>query len=114
MNQEKYKSALRQGRLLLVSEFGYDQGFSAQRAFSRNRLIHAMGEKTLVAQSDYGSGGTWNGTMENLKQGWSPVYMCNEEPEDRGTQGLIQRGAVPVLTEQLRDLSQLQPTQLAL
>lgn len=114
MNQEKYKSALRQGRLLLVSEFGYDQGFSTQRAFSRNRLIHAMGEKTLVAQSDYGSGGTWNGTMENLKQGWSPVYMCNEEPEDRGTQGLIQRGAVPVFTEQLRDLSQLQPSQLTL
>lgn len=112
MNQPQYKEALEQGRLLLVSEFGYDQGFSTQRAFSRNRLIHAMGEKTLVAQSDYGSGGTWNGTLENLKQGWSPVFMCNEEPEHPGTCGLIERGAVPVLTEELSQLSLIQDAQL--
>lgn len=112
MNQPQYKEATEQGRLLLVSEFGYDQGFSPQRALSRNRLIHAMGEKTLVAQSDYGFGGTWNGTLENLKQGWSPVFMCNEEPEQPGTRGLIERGAVPVLTEELMQLSLIQDAQL--
>ena len=109
-----YKKTLEEGRLLLVSEFGYDQSFSAQRALSRNRLIHAIGEKTLVAQSDYGSGGTWNGTMENLKQGWSPVLVCNEEPEDAGAKGLIERGGTPVLTAELIRLEHLGQAQLSL
>lgn len=112
MMDSRYRGALKEGRLLLVSESGYDQRFSPQRALSRNRLIHAMGEKTLVAQSDYGFGGTWSGTLENLKQGWSPVFMCNEEPDNQGTCGLIERGAVPVLTEELSQLSQLQQEQL--
>lgn len=112
MEQDLYRQRLRQGNLLLVSEFGYDQGFSPQRALSRNRLIHAMGERTLVAQSDYGFGGTWSGTMENLKQGWSPVYMCNEEPEHPGTRGLIERGATPILLHELKHLSKLQKEQL--
>lgn len=114
MGQGRYRPFLEQGRLLLVSEFGYDQTFSPQRAMSRNRLIHALGERTLVAQSDYGSGGTWNGTVENLKQGWSPVLMCNEEPDDLGTRGLIERGAVPVLTEEVGNFTQIQPAQLSL
>lgn len=114
LTRKSYRQAVEQNRLLLVSEFGYDQGFSAQRALSRNRLIHAMGEKTLVAQTDYGTGGTWSGTMENLKQGWSPVFMCNEEPEHPGTRGLIERGAVPILTRELKGLSQLKPEQLSL
>lgn len=114
MDNGDFRKPLAESRLLLVSEFGYDQGFSTQRALSRNRLIHAMGEKTLVAQSDYGSGGTWNGTLENLRQGWSPVFMCNEEPEDGGTQGLIQRGAVPILTKELSELPLVQAAQLTM
>ncbi len=99
--------ALRSQSLLLVSEQGHDLAFSAARAHSRNRLIHAMGEMTLVAQSDYGSGGTWQGTAENLKNGWSPVFVNNGEPEDRGTRGLVERGCTPISQEELRDLPTL-------
>lgn len=102
------RKELASGRLLLVSEYGFDQHFSALRAHSRNRLIHAMGEKTFVAQSDYGAGGTWSGTMENLKHGWSPVFVCLDEPEDPGAKGLAERGAVPVKQAELgflRDLT---------
>lgn len=105
---------LESGRLLLVSEYGYDQPFSAGRAHSRNRLIHAMGEKTFVAQTDYGSGGTWTGTLSNLKSGWSPVYMCNDEPEDPGTLGLIERGCIPVTAAELKHILRLETAQTRL
>ena len=105
---------LQSGRLLLVSEDGFDQSFSTQRAYSRNRLIHAMGQKTFVAQSDYGRGGTWNGVMENLKYGWSPVFMCASEPDDPGTRGLLERGCNPLLPEELHDLRTLEPGQTSL
>ncbi len=114
MHRRMYQGTLDEGRLLLVSEYGFDQAFSPQRALSRNRLIHAMGEKTLVAQSDYGVGGTWNGTLENLKHGWSPVLVCSEEPEDPGTRGLIERGGTPVLTEELCSLDCLGDQQMTI
>lgn len=114
MEQELYEKSLKEGRLLLVSEFGCDQAFSSQRAMSRNRLIHAMGEKVLVAQSDYGTGGTWHGTVENLKQGWSPVFVSHEEPDHPGTRGLVDRGGIPVLARELENLSELVPSQMTL
>lgn len=112
--REIYRQGLGEGRLLLVSEGGVDEHFSAQRALSRNRLIHSMGEKTLVAQSAYGSGGTWSGTIENLKGGWSTVLVNNAQPDDPGTAGLIQRGGIPVSIEQLSRLEALGDTQLSL
>ena len=94
--------------LTRTPEGGFELGFSAQRALSRNRLIHAMGEKTLVAQCRAGTGGTWDGTTENLRHGWSPVFVNSDGSE--GAQALIARGAVPVRT--LSGLDDLQPTQL--
>lgn len=80
--------------VLYLSEGGWQLPFSASRALSRNRLIHAMGEKTLVAQTDFGSGGTWNGTLDNLRHGWSPVFVHDDSSE--GARALIARGAEPV------------------
>lgn len=111
---DRMRDALGKGRLLLVSEEGFDEPFSARRAYARNRLIHAMGEKTFVAQSDYGAGGTWNGVMENLKNGWSPVYVCASEPEDPGARGLAAQGCHPVRPEDLQNLAGLEPAQTGL
>lgn len=113
LTSPEYREPLAEGRLLFVSEGGFDLHFSTPRALSRNRLIHAMGEKTLVAQSDYGTGGTWSGTMENLKEGWSPVLVSGLEPEDPGAAGLVERGGSFVSLEKLNDLRAFQEEQLS-
>ena len=73
-------------------------GFSAQRALSRNRLIHAMGEKTLVAQTSCGKGGTWSGSLDNLQHEYSPLFVFDDGSDgaaalctrrNTGTQGWI-------------------------
>ena len=94
-----------QANVLYLADQGYDLPFSAQRALTRNHFIHAMGEKTLVAQCRAGTGGTWDGTTENLRRGWSPVFVNSD-----GAQALIARGAVPVRT--LFSLDGLQPAQM--
>lgn len=114
VRMKKFRRWLASGRLLLVSEYGWDLHFSTPRAYARNRLIHAMGEKTFVAQTDYGKGGTWNGVLENLKHGWSPVFMCNDEPEDPGTRGLLERGCTAIGTAELRELRGLKEAQTGL
>lgn len=86
-------------KVLYLSEEGYDLAFSAQRALSRNRVIHALAPKTFVAQCRLGQGGTWDGTVKNLHQGWSDVF-CFRDGSD-ACRELSQRGAVPVCREEL-------------
>ena len=98
--------------VLYLSEEDFDAEFSAQRALSRNRLIHALGDKTLVAQCRSGMGGTWDGTVKNLRFGWSSVFCFDDGSE--GMTRLVQMGAQRVTISQLRDLSALEADQKSL
>ena len=77
---ELHRQPLRQN-VLYISEDGFCEAFSAQRALSRNRVIHALGLKTFVAQSSLKTGGTWDGTVKNLRSRWSDVYGFNDSSE---------------------------------
>ena len=92
-------------RILFLSEEGFDLPFSGPRALSRNRVIHALGYLTLVAQSDLGMGGTWDGTIKNLRQRISPVFCFNDESP--ASKELEQMGATLVIPQQLSDLAAL-------
>ncbi len=101
-----------QSRILYISEEDFDQEFSAHRALSRNRIIHALGEKTFVAQSAYQMGGTWDGTVKNLRFGWSPVFVFADGSP--AAELLCQMGADPVGKEDLTDFSNLQKAEQTL
>lgn len=98
--------------VLYLSEDGFNMGFSSVRALSRNRLIHSMGQITFVAQSGCGRGGTWNGSVQNLRNHWSPLY-CFQDGSEASSQ-LIQLGAQPVGIEDLRDFGALTEQKLSL
>lgn len=97
-------------RCLLCSENGYDLQFTPARALTRNTYIHMMGSKTLIAQVGNGVGGTWSGAAENLRNGWSPLFVS--EDGSPGAAALIERGATPV--RELKSLRALQPAQIRL
>lgn len=88
---------IEQERILYLSEDGFDEPFSAQRALSRNRCIHALVEKTFVSQCGYQTGGTWDGSVKNLRFGWSPVFVLSDGSaasvllEQMGAQGISLR-----------------------
>lgn len=98
-------------RVLFVSEQGWHLPIAPYRALDRNRLIHALGEKTLAAQSRL-TGGTWSGSLENLRRGWSPLFV--NEAGGPGCARLIALGANPVRLETLDSLRALTPAQLPL
>ena len=102
---ELMKQEPREG-VLYLSEEGFDCPFTSIRALSRNRVIHALGEKALVAQSDLGRGGTWSGTVRNLKENWSPVF-CFRDGSEAALQ-LEQLGAELITPDALTDLNGLQ------
>ena len=92
-------------KLLYLSEDGFDEGFSAQRALRRNRVIHALGWRVFVAQTGYQMGGTWDGTAKNLRARWSDVYCFDDA--SRGTAALCEMGAFPTTISDLSDFASL-------
>ena len=92
--------------VLYLSEDGFDEEFSAQRALSRNRCIHALGRMVFVAQSELKKGGTWSGTVRNLRFGWSPV-VCFRDGSEAAEQ-LEQMGAYQIGLADLQDFTCLQ------
>lgn len=95
--------------LLFLSEDAFDLPFSGRRALSRNRLIHAMGEKTFVGQCSLGIGGTWDGTVKNLSAHLSPVF-CYEDGSEAAAQ-LAQMGAQLISLQLLQDFSGLKDSE---
>ncbi len=94
--------------VLYLSEDSFDLPFSSQRALSRNRVIHGLGHLTVVAQSSLETGGTWDGTVKNLRGNWSPVF-CYDDGTPAAAE-LEQLGATLIAPEQLEDYSKLQAT----
>jgi predicted Rossmann fold nucleotide-binding protein DprA/Smf involved in DNA uptake len=91
--------------VLYLSEGGFEETFSAQRAISRNRVIHSLGSCAFVAQCGYQTGGTWDGTVKNLRFGWSNVY-CFADGSPAGCL-LAEMGAQTIEIEQLNDFASL-------
>ena len=102
VSDELQKQELLPG-VLYLSETGFDCPFTSNRALSRNRVIHALGEKTLVAQCTPGKGGTWSGTVRNLRDGYSSVFCFSDGSE--GAAQLAQLGAELIDLEELVNLS---------
>ena len=99
--------------MLYLSEEGYELEFSAQRALSRNRCIHAMGLSAIAAQCSLRSGGTWDGSVKNLRFGWSPLYVFDDKSESADLLELM--GAVKIGLNDLKDLRNLPaPSQMTI
>lgn len=91
--------------VLYLSEEDFDAPFTTQRAISRNRCIHAMGAMVFVAQANLERGGSWHGSVQNLRHGWSSVAVFRDGSE--AAERLIQMGAIPVSMEDLKDFALL-------
>lgn len=96
-----------QENILYLSEDVYDGAFSVQRALSRNRVIHCLGSRVFVAQCGCQHGGTWDGTLRNLRQEWNPVYCFLDGSE--ASELLLQLGAEGVEMGDLDDFQGLSP-----
>lgn len=84
---------LQEGRLVLISPFYPEAGFNKGNAMGRNRYIYTLADQALVIDSAL-SGGTWEGAVENLKQGWIPIYV-RTPGEGEGNAALVANNALP-------------------
>ena len=101
----RYRDAVVEGSLLLLSPFYPDAGFSVGSAMARNKVIYGLAEAAVIVRADARKGGTWAGAEEELRRDRQiPVLVRAIEPMADGNLALIRRGARPFPEEEISDL----------
>jgi DNA processing protein len=113
------RSALVEGRLVLVSPYDPSVGFNVGHAMQRNKLIYALADASLVVNSDLNKGGTWAGAAEQLDRfNFVPVYVRSTGRASAALEALRSKGALnwpnPADAEELNSVLDAQvPTRVA-
>ena len=102
----KFRPGLISGNLALLSPFNPEAGFEVGNAMARNKYIYCLADAAIVIAVDRERGGTWNGAVENLKHGWTPLWVKPHPDPASGNVELIRRGGRE-LPEEPGDLATL-------
>jgi len=105
--------ALDAGTTCLITQQAPSTGFSAGAAMSRNKLVYALSALTVVIATEEGSGGTWAGATEAIKNSNGVVAVWRGDGEGPGNVVLERQGAVPIQSSQeLADLLNAEPAKV--
>lgn len=97
IKKKEVRDRISTGRALYMTMDGPNYPFSAGRAMTRNKFIYSLAKGTFVLNSDYNSGGTWAGAIENLKKNLSLTFVLNNN--SKGNVELIKQGGISVELE---------------
>lgn len=88
----RFRPSLLNGNLALISPFNPEAGFEVGNAMARNKYIYCLADAAIVIAADREQGGTWHGAVENLKHGWTPLWVKPHPDPASGNAELTRRG----------------------
>jgi predicted Rossmann fold nucleotide-binding protein DprA/Smf involved in DNA uptake len=92
---KRYRQAIGDNRLLLISHVEPEAGFTVHQAMERNRYIYTASDAVVIADSDV-NGGTWSGAIENEKQAWTAAYTRVGVDAKEGNVALLREGLATI------------------
>lgn len=107
IRQPDVREFVADGRLVLLTPYQPDNGFSIGAAMGRNKLIYGAADYSVVVSCDYQKGGTWSGAVETLTAGWRPVFVRSGDDVPLGNRELINKGDQPLLDASLNDVDDI-------
>jgi len=107
IRQNDVRRLISDGRLVLLTPYRPDTGFSIGGAMGRNKIIHAASDYSVVVSSEYEKGGTWAGAIEALRAAWCPLFVRSGETVGRGNHELIRKGAHSLSDANVADMNDL-------
>lgn len=87
----KWRKAIMDNHLVLLSPFSPEARFSKANAMARNKYIYCLAETSVVVRAGR-TGGTVNGAKENLMKGWVPLYVKPTRDQDTANEYLVNKG----------------------
>ena len=92
---KKYQKEIDNAKIIVLSTFPPDAGWSTGLAMARNRYIYGLAKEIYVAQTSR-SGGTWNGAIDGLKKKRNVYVYYPEHDEKSASFDLLKQGAKAV------------------
>jgi len=103
----KYREALQEERLVLISPFDPQVGFNISNAMACNKYIYALSDCALVVNSEHQEDRTWMGASENLTAGWVPLLVRQAQSISLGNQSLLNQGGIALDKSTLQAMTDL-------
>jgi DNA processing protein len=107
IRQPDVREFVTDGRLVLLTPYQPENGFSVGAAMGRNKIIYGASDYSVVVSSDYQKGGTWAGAVETLTAGWCPVFVRSGDNVGPGNLELINKGAFPLPAGELAGIASI-------
>lgn len=101
------REALLSDALCLLSTAHSKAPFNVGLAMERNKYIYTLARYAVVVSSAHKKGGTWEGAMENLKNGWVPLVVRSGESIPEGNRRLIDEGGFALSADRLKPKSSI-------
>jgi predicted Rossmann fold nucleotide-binding protein DprA/Smf involved in DNA uptake len=89
----KYRKWLMSSNLVLASPYYPEAGFDVGNAMARNKYVYCLADLAVVIVTAKEKGGTWAGATEDLKKGWTPLWVKPQEDRKFGNAELVSKGA---------------------
>ncbi len=96
-NKDTRKAIMRNDTLVLSAQRP-DMPFKVYTAMDRNKYVYAMANYVVAVSSDADKGGTWTGAIEDLKHGWTPLFVRDGENMPKGNIKLLAMDGVSPIT----------------
>src|SRR5260370_17465219 len=77
IRQPDVRQFITDGRLVLLTPYRPDNGFSVGAAMGRNKIIYGSADFAVVVSSDFQKSGNWARGTEALKTDFCPVAVCS-------------------------------------
>ncbi|WP_298062549.1 DNA-processing protein DprA [uncultured Campylobacter sp.] len=90
---KKYREAIQNNNLTLISPYYPDAKFNAGNAMGRNKYIYVLAKSSVVIHSGL-KGGTWEGAKENLKNKWTDLFVKKNDDAMAGNSKLLAMGGI--------------------
>lgn len=103
---KRYRDALSEGLLVMVTPFSPNAGFSVANAIRVNRYQYVLSDVAVVVETRR-KGGIWSGADENRKEGWVPAFVRSEQSMSPGNLALMHLGLSPLTQQDVKNVDSL-------
>ncbi|GMQ74868.1 MAG: DNA-processing protein DprA [Gammaproteobacteria bacterium] len=106
VSAKRYRQALAEGLLTIVTPFSPNAGFSVANAIRVNRYQYALSDVAVVVETRR-KGGIWSGADENRNKGWVPAFVRSDETMSPGNLALLHLGLSPLTQQDIENVDSL-------
>ena len=106
VSAKRYRDALNEGLLTMVTPFSPNVGFSVANAIRVNRYQYALSDVAVVVETRR-KGGIWSGADENRNEGWVPAFVRSEQTMSPGNLALLHLGLAPLTQQDIENVESL-------